>query len=181
MSIRRLLAVALPLAACATAVFSQSTTKTTTITQNYTFPPVGVASNETLQINLANTAVNSTSATPVAASCTGTVTVTNASGAVIGKANPFTVAGSNIQSITIPYANLGATGSARAEVLVSVQRSITLPPTTPCNLIYSLETFLTTTGETHLLLGNTATTGVVPVLTGILSPVPPTTPPGGGN
>ena len=164
--------------ACAAAQ-AQVITKTTTITQNYVFPPVGVASNETLQVNLANTASNSTSATPVAASCAGTVSIMNSSGAPIGKANPFTVGANSIQSITVPYGNLGATGSARAVVLVSVQRTITIPQAAPCSLIYSLETYLTTTGETHVLLGNTSTSGIVPVLTGVISPVPPTG--NGGN
>jgi hypothetical protein len=171
-------------AACSCAALAQTVSKTTTITQTYTFPPVAVASTETLQVNLANTASAVFIAGPITApatsSCTGTVTVTNAAGAVIGKANPFTVAGNAIQSIAVPYGSIGATGAARAVVLVSVQRTITVPATTVCNLVYSLETFLTTTGETHLLLGNASAAGVVPLLTGVISPTPPTSP-GGGN
>jgi hypothetical protein len=183
MLIRNLLISSIALAACSFAALAQTTTKTTTITQNYTFPPVGVAGSETLQVNLANTAsaTIATLAAPAAPSCTGMVSVTSSAG--ITKNSPFTVAGGAIQSISLPFSNIGAAGGARTEVLVTVQHAIAIPSTVPCTLIFSLETYLTSTGETHVLLGNTSTNGVIPVLTGVLSPTPITGPGGviGGN
>lgn len=184
MLIRNLFVSSVALVALCSAALAQTTTKTTTITQNYTFPPVGVAGNETLQVNLANTAsaaVSTLGATPAAPSCTGTVSVTSSAG--VAKNSPFTVAGGAIQSISLPFSSVGAAGGARTEVLVTVQHALTIPSTVPCNLIFSLETFLTSTGETHLLLGNTSSTGVIPLITGVLSPSPVTGPGGmiGGN
>lgn len=179
MSFRKLVLCSSMLAAGSLVAQPQAVSTTAiTVNQSYTFPPVGVASNETLEVNLANTATAPASTTTsTAPSCTGTVTLTNASGAAIGKANPFTVGAGAIQSITIPYGNLGVSGSARAEVLVTVQRSVTVPSTAACNLMDSLETYLTTTGETHVLLAGNALVGeIVPVLGTVLTPVAP-----GGN
>jgi hypothetical protein len=143
----------------AIAAFAQGTTgtKTTTITRNSVFPPVGVASDETIQVNVVNISPASSSGT--AASCTGSITFTNAAGAVIGKAVPFTVTGSQLFSTSLPFGGLGATGT-RAEVVASVQQTLTIPATAPCSLVFSLETYSTSNGETHMVLGNSSISGI---------------------
>ena len=64
------------------AASASAQTSSTTFTRDFRFPPVGIASTETVQINVVNNATASSSGT--AASCTGTITFTNASGTVIG-------------------------------------------------------------------------------------------------
>ena len=62
-------------------VFAQGTTTTTSLTRTFNFPPVGIASSETAQINVTNLAPASSGGT--AASCAGSVSFTNATGAAI--------------------------------------------------------------------------------------------------
>src|SRR5690242_13759757 len=74
--------------------FAQSTT--TTNTRTFSFPVVGVAGSETVQIDVVNLAGASSSGT--AASCTGTIAFYNASGATYAAASSFTLAGGAIGS-----------------------------------------------------------------------------------
>jgi hypothetical protein len=78
-----------------------SAQSTNTFTRDFRFPPVGIASTETIQINVVNNASNSSSGT--AASCAGTVTFTNASGAAIGTATSFTVTSGQVFSASLPF------------------------------------------------------------------------------
>ena len=128
---------------------SQTTTTTTTETVTLNTPPVGLASSETAQINLVNTASNEW----FAASCTGTVTFLNSSGTVIGSATPFTVASGIIQSVSLPFAKSGGTGT-RTEIRATISQTITDQPL--CNLQVTLETYDTSTGVTHVFLANRA-------------------------
>ena len=182
---RRLLISSIALAAASLPGLAQTVSPTLAFTTNYTFPPLGVSSTETLQVNLANTATSVTTfpgVTPATPACTGNVTITNASGQIIGKATPFSVGANVIQSVTVPYGSLGATGGARAVVLVSIQRTFSSTPAStpaaPCNLSYSLETYLTTTGETHILLTNNEASTA---RSGIFVFVPPSPGGNGGN
>jgi hypothetical protein len=128
-----------------------------TITRDYNFPPVGLASTETAQVNVVNIATatsTATSTTAAAPACAGTITFTNASGKTIGTATSFTTTGSQILSTTLTFSQLAVTGT-RGEFLASVQlTNSSIVAHTPCSLEVSLETFDTTTGATHVYLGN---------------------------
>jgi hypothetical protein len=137
-------------------------TSTTTITTNYVFPPLGVAPSETLAVSLVNIAPTATSSTATAPSCSGTVTFAGSTGTVIGKANSFTVASGQISTITLTATEAGITAS-RGSILVSVQQTMTRPSSAPCTLVYSLQTYDTGSGVTHLFLGN-ASTAVQPAV-----------------
>ena len=138
----------------AAACIAQTTT-TGTLTQSTDTPPVGLASSETLQINVVNTASNSPNGT--AASCTGTISFLNASGAAIGSPTTFTVASGSIASVSLPFGKTGATGT-RTEVRGAIARTFTPGPTVfgsaPCSLQATLETYDTSTGVTHVYLPN---------------------------
>ncbi len=126
------------------------------ISRSLTFAPVGVATSETIQMNVANTASNSANAT---ASCSGAISF-NVSGA---KTQPsqvkFTVTAGEIFSTSLAWESLGVTG--RAEVLGSIQ--FTQAIGTPCALSASLETYDTMSGVTHSFQSNAASNGPVVV------------------
>jgi len=129
------------------------------------FPPVGLAFSETMQVNLFNQAVNASNGT--AASCTGTVSFLDENGKPIPKTGgTFTVAAGDTQSIsllgTVVDASMGSRAEIRAEISLTVTRG------TPCSLVQSLETFDSSTGVTHVYLtGSTATT--LPFAVGIFA------------
>lgn len=125
-----------------------------TITRDSVFPPVGIGPTETIQINVLNTAAASPNGT--AASCTGTITFSNSTGAAIGTATPFTVAGGNVASAKLPYGSAGATSGARIEIVGSIQSTVTFPQKAPCTMVFSVETFDTSSSVTHVFLGNAA-------------------------
>jgi hypothetical protein len=141
----RQFAFSLYAAAALTAGAWAQTTTTTTFTQTLTFAPVGLASSETAQINVANIAANAANGT--AASCTGSISFLNASGTVIGTAASFTVAGGKTDSVTLPYSSTAASG--RTEIRGVITLTTTSGAFTPCNLLTSMETFDTTSGATH--------------------------------
>jgi hypothetical protein len=124
--------------------FGQTTTSTTTRTSTFTFAPVGLGSTETLQVNIANAAANPT--TGSAASCTGTVAFLNASGTAIGTAASFTATLGQIASVKLTSAQAGT--GVHGDVRVSI--TLTLTSGVPCSPSYSLETYDTSNGATHL-------------------------------
>jgi hypothetical protein len=137
-----------------TCAFSQTPVN---FTRDYNFPPVGLAGTETAQINLVNIAPITTTTTE-AAGCTGTVTFTNAGGTVIGKPTSFTTMGSQVTSVQLMFSQLQLSSTdVRGEFVASVQLTHSIPATTPCSLVFSLETFDSSTGATHVYLGNSAT------------------------
>ncbi len=162
---RYFLSLALMIGATAPFAAAQfATTTPPTITRESSYPPLGLASTETMQVNLANLASNATSSTgtvTTAASCTGSVTFLNATGATIGTANPFNVSQNSIVSVTLPFTKSSISG-VRGEVRVVI---ITTTPTgknsPPCSLETSLETYDTTTGATHVFLPSAAQGGIV--------------------
>ena len=133
-------------AACALA---QTTTTGTTTTRSFTYPPVGLGSSETAQLNVVNDATTSSSGT--AASCTGTIAFLNASGTAIGTATSFTVTSGQIASASLPFSRVGATG-IRTEIRGVITLTTTTGSGVPCSLASSLETFDTSSGATHLHL-----------------------------
>ena len=115
------------------------------------FPPVGVALTETMQVNLYNQASNPTAGT--AASCNVVVSFANAAGTTItGTGGTFTVTSGQTQSVMLAgmKANTSSTNGSRAEVRAVI--SLTTTRGTPCSLVDSLETFDSTTGATHVYL-----------------------------
>jgi hypothetical protein len=141
--------------AAAPGAFGQTTTTTT---RDVTIGPIGVGSTETIQINVVNLASNSSTGT--AASCTGSITFNNTTGNPIGTSTPFTVISGQIFSATLPFAKI-STSTARTEVTGVVAMTTSSTSRTPCDLRFSLETFDTTTGATHVYVSGAAEGGPV--------------------
>jgi hypothetical protein len=121
-----------------------------TRTSDYTFPLVGLAASETIQVNLINLAANPTNGNK--SSCTGTVTFSTASqGTVIGGVTNFTLAADAVASITPSIANNVILAGA-SRVLIRTVVATTQTSGVPCSLAYTLNTFDTTSGVTHVFL-----------------------------
>ena len=146
-------------AAFTAAIALSQTTSSNTITETSNTPPVGLASSETAQINVVNTASASKDGT--AASCTGTISFLNASGAVIGTATPFTVASGVISSVSLPFAKTGITAT-RTEIRGVITLTVTPNSVVPCSLQATFETYDSTMGATHVYLANLSAPRSVP-------------------
>src|ERR1035438_7507303 len=150
--LRRPLRALFVTAAFAAAALAQTTTTSSTSTRVSTYPPIGLGSTETAQVNVVNTATASSSGT--AASCTGSISFLNASGTVIGTAKTFTVTSGQIFSATLPFTSAGASGT-RTEVRGQVSLTVTTGTgAAPCALTTSLETYDSSIGATHAYLSN---------------------------
>lgn len=133
--------------AAGTALAQSSNATTTTATSEFSFPLVGLASTETIGVNLVNLASTSTGGT--AASCVGTVAFVNPTGATIGTATSFTLASSAVTAATLAFSSSGLTaprGLVRAVVTSTFTSGI------PCQLSISLNTYDTSSGVTHVFL-----------------------------
>jgi hypothetical protein len=125
-------------------------------TRVYVFPPVGLGTGETASITVVNTAAATpnnafaTQASP-APSCTGTISFSNANGA-IGTPASFSVGAEGFQTVNLPFASAGLAGN-RGEIVGKV--SLAVSSTAPCSLKFSLETYDSTTFATHVVLSNT--------------------------
>jgi len=138
-------------------MWAQGTTTPASVTRDYLFPPVGLGSSETASITVVNTATvpspGATSTTPAPApSCTGTISFSSASG-VIGTPVSFTVGSEQFKTVTLPFASTGLTGK-RGEIQGTVSLTISTSTDTPCSLMFSLETYDSTTGATHVVLSS---------------------------
>jgi hypothetical protein len=133
---------------------------------------VGLASSETAQLNVVNIAPAPTAAGATAPSCSGTITFADATGKTIGTPANFTTTGSQVSSTQLLFSQLPGSGS-RGEFVASVQLTLSFPEKAPCALVFSLETFDTTSGVTHVYLGNSATgTALVGTPIGLRGPIP---------
>lgn len=131
-------------------------------------PPVGVASSETVQVNVVNNANTPTAPDAAAPLCSGTIAFYSASGSIIGTATSFAIGNGQIFSASLPYSATGATG-ARTVVRVTITLTATwagIVPPPACALGSSLETFDTLTGATHAFVA-----GTTPPLTGFITGV----------
>ena len=146
----------LALIAAAAFMAASALAQTSTTTRDFRFPPVGLGATETMQINLLNNATASSSGT--AASCTGTITFTSATGAIIGTAASFTVTSGQVFSASLPFSKSGASGT-RTEIVGSIQLTVSTTSAAPCALANSLETFDTSSGVTHVFLGGSSQGG----------------------
>ncbi len=156
MHLRRLVSAA---ALCAALAASAGAQTATTATRNFSFPQAGLASSETAQVNVWNAAANSSSGT--AASCAGSISFVNSSGATIGTATTFTVTSGQIFSASLPFSKSGATG-LRTEVRAVVALTITSGSSAPCELVPTFETYDSATGATHIFLPGSAEFGRLP-------------------
>jgi hypothetical protein len=131
-----------------TAMFAQTTTSnTSTITQS--LPPFGLGSTETARLDLTNFASNTTGGT--AASCTGTVSFYNAAATIIGTATTYTATAGQTVSVSLASTSAGFSGS-RGELRVVITSTRTSG--VPCELRTSFQTFDTSSGATHIYLGD---------------------------
>jgi hypothetical protein len=136
--------------ALAAVMTASALAQTNTRTSEFAFPLVGLASTETIGVNLINLASTPTNSSATAASCTGSVSFINATtGATIGTATSFTLAANAATSATLAFSS---TGLASPRGLVRAVVSQTLAPGVPCQLSASLNTYDTTTGVTHVFL-----------------------------
>lgn len=122
-------------------MFAQTTATTTRTSTS------SLAVGETVQVNITNIATASSSGT--AASCPVSVAFYNTSGAIIGTATAATLTSGQIATVKLPYASAGAAG-LRTVVRAVVSHTATYPSPPPCSLEFSLETFDTATGVTHV-------------------------------
>jgi len=128
------------------AVLAQ-TTDANTRTSAFSFPLVGLASTETIGVNLINMASNTSNGT--AASCTGTVAFLNSAGATIGTATPFTLAAGAVSTPTLAFSS---SGLASPRGLIRTVVTTTSTSNVPCALSFTLNTYDTATGVTHVFL-----------------------------
>ncbi len=152
MSIRNLIrSFALTAALTGSAVAQTSDATATTHTSDFTFPLVGLASTETLGVNLINLASNATTSTSTttAASCTGTVSFINAAGTTIGSATTYTLAAGAVTSVTLPFSSAGLTGNRG---LIRTVVATTTTNGVPCSLSFTLNTYDTSSGVTHVFI-----------------------------
>lgn len=140
------------------------TTAIPTSTTN--LPPVGLAPTETVQVNV----LNASAAAPMGTgtSCGGSIAFYDAAGTTIGTAATFTVTPGQIFST-----KLASTGTARAVVRAQIVAPIfaatlesilsgglspvVLPAIPVCTLTYSLETYDSATGVTHVFVSGPVT------------------------
>ena len=130
--------------------FAQTTTPAST--RQLTFPPVGIGSGETVEVNLANLAANSSAGT--AASCAGTVSFMNAAGTSVQTAQPFTLTTGQAASVRLPFSTSGITGTRGVVRAIVTLNLPSATPRPPCSLAVTLQTYDTTSGATHALISD---------------------------
>ena len=126
-----------------------------TVTRATMLPVFGLGSTETARVSVVNVAPASSSGT--AASCTGSISFLNASGAAIGGPVSFTAGSGQIVSASLPFSSAGLSGT-RGEIRAAVTLT-TSTASAPCNLQVSVSTFDTSTGATHLFAGGAEASG----------------------
>jgi 2-methylcitrate dehydratase PrpD len=113
-----------------------------TSNQTINLPSVGIASTETVQVNVVNTA--NTSGT----SCSASMSFLDTSGNTIGNTTTFTIGGGQTFSVNLPFSQVPGT-AARAQI-----RAVVTVTTSSCALMSSLELFDTATGVLHALFSS---------------------------
>ena len=132
------------LAAVAAAGAWAQTSTTSTSTRDIAI--AGLGANETAQLFVVNTATASGGGT--AASCTGSLSYTNAAGTAIGTAVTFALGTGQSSSASLPYSQAGQSGRAIVRAHLTLTRAG--GSNAPCSLKTLFETFDTTTGATHV-------------------------------
>jgi len=111
--------------------------------ENIVLPPVGLGPSETVEVNLVNNAK---------ASCNGSVSFYDASGSGIASAS-FKLGTGEIYSVKLPVAS---STPIRAEIALAPATALSTPP---CDLVFSFETYDSTTGITHAFVSGTTAQG----------------------
>jgi hypothetical protein len=147
----------------AVSAFPQTSPGAAALLARLSLPPAGLAPSETAQVNITNTAPQSSTAP----SCGGTVAFYNSSGSIIGAPTSFTVGLNQIASVKLPYALADAAGSRtviRAEIVLTTSppagASGVSGPAPSCAVGWSLETYDTATGVTHVFFSGAAQQGL---------------------
>jgi hypothetical protein len=111
-------------------------------------PVVGLASSETVQVNVVDLLQPSLDILPLTstpAACSGTIVFYNAAGSAIGNPASFSLNAGQISWAALRYSDVsGGSGNARSVVRATVTT------TAPCSLNTNIETYDTTTGVTHV-------------------------------
>jgi len=132
-------------AAGLTAAYGQEAVSST---HSISLPPAGIGSTETMQVTVTNLAANGNNTN---ASCTGSISFLNSNGATIGTATTYTAAAGQSVDVKLAFANAAASGT-RVDVRAVI--AATQTSGTPCVLAYSLSTYDTSSGVTHLYLAS---------------------------
>jgi len=139
--------------------------------ENIVLPPIGLGPSETVEVNLLNNA--KASPTGVAASCNGSVSIYDAAGSGIASAQntetpaSFKLGTGEIYSVKLPDASApGAAPSTPIRAEIALAPAASGPPllgttlaTPPCDLVFSFETYDSTTGITHAFVSGTTAQG----------------------
>lgn len=150
MSLQRFVLTLLVVSGSTLAAFGAEATPPLMRTSTYNFAPVGLGSTETLQVNIANLASNPTLASNPAmgspASCTASVAFLNASGAAIGTATSVTATAGETQSVKLTSTQAGTGTHGEVRVVITLTEAVGVP----CSAVYTVETYDSSSGATHL-------------------------------
>jgi hypothetical protein len=134
-------------------------------------PPVSLAATETAETNILSSAA-SYAGDAFVTTCQASVTFYGADGSALGPATTFTVGNTRqIFSAELPYA---LTGAKASRTVVSSQITLTpnpstfsvlAPPMPVCAVAFSIETYDTATGVTHVFVPGQAAQGATTVAT----------------
>jgi hypothetical protein len=147
--------------------WAQTTTTTTeTFSSSINLPVVGLGSTQTVELDVVNLASNASNGT--AASCSGSISFLNSTGATIGTATAITDLGAGAaMSASLPFASSGGTGTRTlVRAVVTLTTTVTSgKPSAPCSLAVSLNLFETSTGATDTVIpsSSAASTPVGPI------------------
>jgi hypothetical protein len=126
-----------------------------TLTRNYVFSAVTLATSETARIIVFNAAPVPTASGATAPSCAGTLSFTPSTGASTTPV-PFTLGAGQFGTASFTSSSIS---TPPEEVVGKVALTVDLGAQAACNLIMSLEVFDTTSGVGHVVLTSPATTG----------------------
>jgi len=136
-----------------------------TVTQQYSFVPVGIVAGQTLRVNLANLAGGSSV-------CMASISFVNSDGTTIQTQSVTANAGQTV-SYSVQTGNInGSPASAEVRGTVTLTHLISIPPfpipggvspTPVCAPLMSAE-IVDGNGQTALVLTNPASSGITPVL-----------------
>ncbi len=144
MSLQRFVLAFLVVLGSTLSALGQVTLPVASRTTTYIFPPVGLGSTETLQVNVANLASNPAAGSP--ASCAASVEFIDASGVAIERASSLTATAGQTTSVKLTSTQAGT--GVRGEVRVAI--TLTITSGVACSAVYSLETYDTSSGATHV-------------------------------
>jgi hypothetical protein len=138
--------------------WAQTTTTTETFSSSINLPVVGLGSTQTLEVDVVNLASNTSSGTK--ASCSGSISFLNSSGATIGSSTAITSLGAGAAaSAALPFASSGGTGTRTlVRAVVTLTTTVTTGvQTAPCSLQATMSLFETGTGATDAVIQGSTT------------------------